>query len=495
MTNDAARDEPSRDPSADSHTSRSSLRIERRQLRRFLSPIWITGSSVVFLLVALSALVVLPEMLLKDWLAFLPNQGRDALIRLSLGQAAQIVLFGLGGIIAIVGVGLSLSRHRTELDTADDARDKEDRRIAELEIQLRRETERDLRTRFTTAVSLLSDLEKATTRQAGAYALAALADDWQAFGRPDERQICIDVLCGYLRSEWDPRGQGGAEERRIRTTGFDLISSHFRRDSESALWQGADINLEGAQIAFDVDFSGANFSAGRVRFDGVEISGGRVDFRHATFSGAIVRFDGVKLSGGTADFRDATFSGGVVDFSDIHFFDKSILFERSKFSGATVTFLGADIPGDSMVDFSKSEFTAGRVTFGGTNSSHGILMFEEATFSGGVVVFEMKMLFLYNIVFMRAQILGGHILFQRMLFQGCVLFTNAEMRDGLIDFEHTFFTSGDLVFGGMRFLGGVIRLEPPSLPEGTDISFDGAEFSGTLDRDGNKFVGLDEPGT
>jgi hypothetical protein len=40
-------------------------------------------------------------------------------------------------------------------------------------------------------------------RLAGIYSLAALADDWAENGNEDERQVCIDLLCAYFRSQSD----------------------------------------------------------------------------------------------------------------------------------------------------------------------------------------------------------------------------------------------------------------------------------------------------
>lgn len=48
--------------------------------------------------------------------------------------------------------------------------------------------------RFAQAAEMLGS-ERAATRLGGAYALAALADQWQ-----ENRQQCVDFLCGYLRT-------------------------------------------------------------------------------------------------------------------------------------------------------------------------------------------------------------------------------------------------------------------------------------------------------
>ncbi|MET7695698.1 hypothetical protein ABZT06_48915 [Streptomyces sp. NPDC005483] len=52
--------------------------------------------------------------------------------------------------------------------------------------------------RYTTAAEQLGHGQPAV-RLAGVYAMARLADDW-----PEQRQVCIDVLCAYLRMPYEP---------------------------------------------------------------------------------------------------------------------------------------------------------------------------------------------------------------------------------------------------------------------------------------------------
>ena len=72
------------------------------------------------------------------------------------------------------------------------------------ETSSRAEQERTLRERFTSIVELLAT-EDLTKRESGAYALAALADDWAAFYKDDqesslkEQQVCLNILTRQLR--------------------------------------------------------------------------------------------------------------------------------------------------------------------------------------------------------------------------------------------------------------------------------------------------------
>ena len=236
--------------------------------------LWIP--SVIFIVMGALALWKVPEWLLQHWIpADDPEEQRKLL-----GSAAQIVLLALGGIIAVIGVALSIARHGQDLVTSDRSQQeldfekakeaarraefttqrsldegREQSRIAELESARRAEEERALRARFVTSVELLSS-DAPIQRTAGLYALAALGDDWTTFGRRDELQVCVDVICGYLRSA-DIDASAKASEADVRRVGYDLIRSNLRPDDErgDVPWAGLAINLRAAPIWFDVDLT------------------------------------------------------------------------------------------------------------------------------------------------------------------------------------------------------------------------------------------------
>src|SRR4051794_9787006 len=91
---------------------------------------------------------------------------------------------GIGGVIALV---VAYRRQRFAESEHDRA-----------EAAARREETRLFTDRFERASEQLGS-DKAAVRLAGAYAMAELADDWRA-----GRQICIDVLCAYLRMPYTP---------------------------------------------------------------------------------------------------------------------------------------------------------------------------------------------------------------------------------------------------------------------------------------------------
>ncbi|MEV7297696.1 hypothetical protein AB0N79_39785 [Streptomyces microflavus] len=77
--------------------------------------------------------------------------------------------------------------------------------------------------RYTKAAEQLGH-EQAAVRPAGVYAIARLADDW-----PEQRQVCVDVLCAQLRMthETDTTAPGYRHgEHEVRLTIISSIRNH-----------------------------------------------------------------------------------------------------------------------------------------------------------------------------------------------------------------------------------------------------------------------------
>ncbi|MGW6927516.1 pentapeptide repeat-containing protein [Streptomyces sp. NPDC054950] len=292
--------------------------------------------------------------------------------------------------------------------------------------------------RYTTAAEQVGH-DQAAVRLAGVYALARLADDWQ-----EQRQVCIDVLCAYLRMPYqtDTDVPGYKEgELEVRLTVIGLIRDHLRLDpGDPHSWRGHDFDFTG--MTFDggdfsfavfsggtVRFDSATFSGGIVRFDGAVFSGGTVRFNGATFSGGTVRFDGTTFSGSKVSFTSALFSGGLVRFIRARFSDGKVSFDRAMFYGATV-------------DFSRTMFCGGRVSFTVAEVSGSCVRFIRARFSDGKVSF-----------------------------------TGAMFADGIVDFDDTTFSGGTVDFNGATFFDGTVRFTG-AMFSGGRVSFFGTTFSG-----------------
>jgi hypothetical protein len=265
---------------------------------------------------------------------------------------------------------------------------------------IRRTSKDTLNARFATAADKLGS-EAPAVRLAGVYAMAGLADDW-----PENRQTCVDVLCGYLRLPYEPDpGQDAPvperlafrANREVRHTVIRVITAHLKKDA-AVSWQGLNFDFTG--VVFDGgDFAYARFSGGNVSFVGAEFPVGTVSFVLAEFSD------------GWTTFTQAKFSGGYVVFSSAKFSGSRVGFRSAEFSGGTVNFDGAEISG-GWVGFGSAEFSGGRVGFG-LKFSGGTVNFGSAKFSGGTVGFTGARFSGSSVDFGDAEFSGGTVDFSR----------------------------------------------------------------------------------
>ncbi|MFE2467780.1 pentapeptide repeat-containing protein [Streptomyces mirabilis] len=270
-------------------------------------------------------------------------------------KIALAIVAGAGGVVALV-----VGYRRQHLN----------------EVREEREHGRSFTDRFGAAADQLG-ADQPAARMAGAYAMARLADEWR-----QERQTCIDVLCGYLRMPYapDPPADELAfvawqREREIRKTVLRLIAAHLRDDSPES-WQGYDLDFTGA-VLDEAYFRGARFTGGdiifvkalfaghdrdQVVFDEVEFADGScVYFRLAEFRSGSVRFDRAVFSGGWITFDSARFTGARVNFRDAAFSAGEIRFEDAEFSGGLVDFAGSSFTG-TIVGFGEHRLQSLHVT-------------------------------------------------------------------------------------------------------------------------------------
>lgn len=348
--------------------------------------LWVPA--VTFIVLGGGALAIVPGMLLAHWIpdADVEEQGK------LLASAGQLVLLGLGGVIAVIGVALSLARHGQTLVDAEEQRSRDtqrhqefsdqlhlerqrdDARERELETQRQLDLERELRARFVSAVDLLSAAAP-VKRTAGLYALAALGDDWKAFGRPAELQVCIDVMCGYLRSGVEEHAQTPDEES-VRRTGFELIRDHLKdRDfAEGPAWAGCQFPLARAPIWFTVSLEAIHVTDGTViDLSDCLLTGG------ATLSvGSVViddRSSSLILSGSrlrtasSIHFDDANISyGGTLSLFGIRLEDEcAISGARSHiFEDGELILENARLYGKSSIDLADAQFLSRGILSGWT---------------------------------------------------------------------------------------------------------------------------------
>jgi uncharacterized protein YjbI with pentapeptide repeats len=198
--------------------------------------------------------------------------------------------------------------------------------------------------------------------------MSRLADEW-----PQERQMCIDVLCGYLRMPHAPEPPADDQalaawqrEREVRVTVLGLIAAHMRAGGPTS-WQGHNLDFTGA-VLDEADFRGARFTGGdvlfvktvfvghgfdQIIFDEADFAeGSHVYFRLAEFRSGTVRFNRVTFSGGWVTFDSARFTGARVTFRDAAFAAGEVPFEGAEFCVGTVDFTGATFTG-SAVNFGE----------------------------------------------------------------------------------------------------------------------------------------------
>lgn len=467
----------------------------RGNTRRYPRGAWLWGPAVGFVALGALALWQVPAWLLQHWLPASTTTEQAKL----LGTAAQIVLLALGGVIAVIGVALSLARHGQALQAAaidrqradqdrenevirraevDGQREFEERREAarqgETAVQRLAEQERELRSRFTVAVDLLS-AAVAIKRTAGLYALAALADDWLAAGRAGEVQVCVDVLCGYLRSEAPTDAGERSREREVRRTGFDLIREHLRTpddDAEVPTWAGVKFILRRAPIWFDVDLSGivcadtteVDLSECLLEDDAslsfyltVVSDTGSISLRAARLSGhSSVRLNRVKVSKGflecgeilLADYATLVFEqlevsdGGILGLNWAQVSDQSrvILDGCVVESDGLITGTHIALRGRPLVSFAGATVNAGEVRLGHTTIT------EDARLS-----------------FSGAQVRGAHLILNDLLIaeRGVLRLDKTQLS------AQSTTLSGTTLRGGSITIGGA-RLDPKSvsLPNG-----------------------------
>ena len=339
--------------------------------------------------------------------------GDDPARRIEAIKTGLTIAAGTGGVFALL---LAFRRQRSTEIIATETREAREREYEQRD-RAADASERDAEQRritelYTKAADQLGH-EKAAVRLAGVYAMARVADNWD-----EQRQVCIDVLCAYLRMPYEPDTASEKHregEREVRLTIIRIIRDHLQDPSAPTTWCGRDLDFTNAM--FDGgDFTGAKFTGGKVSFDG------------AKFTGGVVSFDTAEFTGGDVSFAGAEFISGNVSFNHAKFTDGNVLFNCAKFTGGEVSF-EARFNGGS-VSFLHAKFISSSVSFGG------------AKFTGS------------EVSFLRAEFTGGK-----------VNFSFAEFASGDIFFDSAEFIGGDVFFGTAKYIGG-------------DVSFDDAEYTG-----------------
>ena len=387
---------------------------------------------------------------------------------------AAIIAAGVGVLTVIATVAVQISGRRPTEDTLKalaQQREQLDKTLAaqreQLDTTLAEQRTRTFNERFATAAGQLGSDKPPEVRLAGVYAMAGLADDWK-----NNRQTCIDVLCGYLRMPYepDPGDEAPGPERlafrasrEVRHTVIRVITAHLQAGAKLS-WQGLDFDFTG--VVFDGgDFRHAEFSGGMVSFYAAEFSGGTVFFaprpvlrRHCQLQQRRVLRRHCQLRPRRVLRRHGRLQLGRVLQRRGQLLLRRVLRRPGRLRPCEVlrrhcllrqrpvlrrhdVFTGARFSGGN-VHFTTAEFFGGQVDFGGVDTALGMLNQDgtvdyrfEAEFSGGQVDFDY------------AKFSGGTVSFRGAKFSGGqVDFRHAELSGGQVDFRHAEFADGTVDF-------------------------------------------------
>ena len=224
-----------------------------------------------------------------------------------------------------------------------------------------RETVQGFNERLGTAAEQLAH-ESPAVRLTGVYALTSLADDWV-----DKRQVCVDVLCGYLRLQSEVMTPGEAE---VRQAILRMIGDRVGADGD---WRRSPV---------DFDFTGVVF--------------GNADFSQRRFAGSVV-FDRADFLGELTSFAGSEFAGGLSCHGTRFAADRTT-FARARFDGRA-EFVGAEFTGRELncrnwevaggvVDFYRCRFLGEQLDFSSLTFQHGVVRFEKLDFTDAELDFR-----------------------------------------------------------------------------------------------------------
>lgn len=198
-----------------------------------------------------------------------PGESVTALEPNDLFDIARATTFALG---AFGAVAVLLVNYRKQRSVEAALRQDQAKHLSELASENRKQRASEiaaLHDRYTKAVEQLANKENPAIRLGGVHALAALAEDWAEQGIYAQRQVCVDLVCSYLRNV--PRGETTREyngecsswsydidyleeDRDARKAALEWLSRLAADDAEAP---SADADADASQVpALEIDLRG-----------------------------------------------------------------------------------------------------------------------------------------------------------------------------------------------------------------------------------------------
>lgn len=209
---------------------------------------------------------------------------------------------------AALGLGVTLYLSFRKQKTADDNYATTLELLRLQQDQHRQEGTARLRDRYVKAAEQLGSTSQ-PMRLAGIYALASLADDWNAEDNSKERQVCINLLTSYFALD-TPASEGDYDRGPERETIWSTVLDRVARGKNNGGWPGAEVRLRNAGLdhmlkELDVNFGVLDFFTSPIR---------NLQFLQSTFRRAQLRMGEVHAEGGWLRFTLCTFEASSVIF-------------------------------------------------------------------------------------------------------------------------------------------------------------------------------------
>lgn len=421
----------------------------------------------ILLMVGIALIVVFITLSVIWLIADMPGAGEltARIALLDMIRIALLVAGGIGGIVALV-----VAYRKQDLGERAEPR----------EIATHRREESKLFTeRFASASEQLGG-SSTMVRLAGVYAMSNLADDWI-----EKRQMCIDVLCAYIRKHYTPPIQPSTptpprhhglvhpkEKRTLRRdelsvagypdSNFDAELIRYERESQSFEQAMEQYREEISQFDAKTDRYHQALEERQVRATVFRVIrehlsqdapigwyGYSFDFTGSTFDD--LDLHDILLDGGQIKLSKSIFYSGELDFTAISLVNAKILLDASVFeSGCRIV-------------ASRVSFLDSRISFDASVFNRATMSFDRSGFMNSTVSIGASVLNGTQVTFMLSD-------FKRTLFS----LRGSVIDEGSITVSETVdFTNSKVDVDGLTVRDGEVNLDLPLASDSPETAVEG----------------------